>query len=157
MRHLLPSCAGILIACFAAARPASAQPAPHVPTASEAQLLSAEDARFKAELTHDAAALDRSTASDVVYSHFNGKREDKSEVMQTFTHLPFSSIKPSNRQARVIGDVGIVRGQVVRQLGDRTLSDGYLAVYAKRDGRWQLIEWVSASAPQASSAKEASK
>ncbi|MDH7639323.1 nuclear transport factor 2 family protein [Sphingomonas oryzagri] len=117
------------------------------PTRAEAALLAAEDARFNAELTHDVATLDRMTSADVVYSHVNGVREDKAGVMRTFTHLPFSSITPSNRSARVIGDVGIVRGSVVRQLPDRTLSDGYLAVYEMRDGRWQLLEWVSAAAP----------
>lgn len=130
--------AGLLIASpLAAAAPAT----------PETQLLAAEDARFQAEVAHDAAALDRATASEVVYSHMNGRREDKAAVMQSFTHIPFSSITPSARSARVIGAVGIIRGKVVRQLPDRTLSDGYLAVYTLRDDRWQLLEWVSAAMP----------
>jgi hypothetical protein len=120
-------------------------------TKAEAALLAAEDTRFEAELTHNSATLDRMTSADVVYSHVNGAREDKAGVMRTFTHLPFSSITPSNRSARVIGDVGIVRGQVVRQLSDKTLSDGYLAVYERRGGCWQLLEWASAAAPAPSS------
>jgi hypothetical protein len=128
------------LACAALPYPAQAQ-------AAGDALLTAEDTRFHAELTHDAATLDRMTATEVVYSHFTGQREDKAGVMQTFTHLPFSSITPSDRYAWVIGDVGVVRGKVVRRLGDRTLSDGYLAVYVHRGGRWQLLEWVSASPP----------
>lgn len=123
------------------------------PTVEEAGLLAAEDLRFKAELAHDAAGLDRMTADDVMYSHFNGSREAKAAVMQTFTHLPFVGITPSDRYARVIADVGIVRGSVVRTLPDRVLSDGYLAVYTKRSGHWQLLEWVSA-APVPSSSDE---
>jgi hypothetical protein len=143
--------AAILTTCpLAAIQPAASQPAAHHPATPETQLLAAEDARFKAVLAHDAAALDRMTASDVVYSHGNGKREDKAAVLQTSARLAFSSITPSARYARVIGDVGIIRGTVVRQLPDRALSDGYLAVYAKRDGRWQLLEWVSASVPPSS-------
>jgi hypothetical protein len=126
----------------------AAMPLPAMAQTPGEALLAAEDTRFHAELTHDAATLDKMTANEVVYSHFTGQREDKAGVMQTFTHLPFSSITPSDRYARVIGDVGVVRGKVTRQLPDRTLSDGYLAVYVHRDGRWQLLEWVSASAPK---------
>jgi hypothetical protein len=148
MRHPAWLNAGILIACaIAAAAPAAAQSAANEPSAPEAQLLATEDARFKAQLAHDAAALDRATASDVVYSHATGKREDKAAAMQTFLQSSFSSIEASARHARVIGDVGIIRGQLVRQLPDRTLNDGYLAVYAMRDGRWQLIEWAAGSPP----------
>lgn len=136
----------------AAARPTSPSAA-DTPTVEEAGLLAAEDLRFKAELAHDVAGLDRMTASDVVYSHFNGSRESKAAMMQTFTHLPFASITPSDRYARVIADVGIVRGRVVRALPDRVLSDGYLAVYTRRSGHWQLLEWVSAAPVPSSSDK----
>lgn len=110
-----------------------------------AQLLAVEDARFKAELAHDAAAFDRVVANDVVYSHMNGRRETKADLMARVERIPFSSIVPSERQARVLGDFGTVRGKIVRQLPDRVLTDGYLAVYVLRDGRWQLLEWASAA------------
>ena len=122
--------------------------APSTPSADVAQLLAAEDARFQAVLAHDTAALERGIADDVVYSHMTGQRDDKAAVLRSAARLSFSSIQPLERTARVIGEVGIVRGKLVRQLPDRTLTDGYLALFALRDGRWQLLEWVSA-APQA--------
>jgi hypothetical protein len=153
MRHPAWLCALILAASpLAAVTPAAAQPAPTALSAPEAQLLAAEDARFKAQLAHDAAALDRATANDLVYSHATGKREDKAAALRTFMQSSFSSIEPSDRHARVIGEVGIIRGTLVRQLPDRTLNDGYLAIYAKRDGRWQLIEWAAGSPPPAAEA-----
>lgn len=130
--------AGLLIACPLAALAADA---------TEAQLLAAEDARYQAVLTHDANALDRVLAPDLVYSHMTGKREGKAEVLQASMRMTFSSIQPVDRTARVIGTVGIIRGKLLRQLSDRTLTDGYLAVYAQRDGRWQLVEWVTANVP----------
>lgn len=139
-----------LVACpVVMAAPAAAQSITPDAQASEMQLLAAEDLRFKAQLVHDLGALDRATADDVVYSHANGKREDKAAVMQTFKQSSFRSIEPSERQARVIGDVGIIRGTLTRQLPERTLHDGYLAIYAKRDGRWQLLEWAAGSPPPA--------
>jgi hypothetical protein len=118
--------------------------------AEDAALLKAEDARFRAELTHDAATLDRMTAPEVTYTHFNGRHEDKASVMQSFTHLPFTAIEPTDRHARLYGQVGIVRGLVARQLPDRRLFDAYIAVYVRRDGRWQLVDWVSHAPPPAS-------
>lgn len=129
--------AGLLTAWL----PAAAQ------SPAEAELLAAEDARFQAQLAQDAVALERAIASDVVYSHMTGKRENKSQVLQSFKRVPLNGITPSGRSARVIGEIGIVRGKLVKQLPERALTDGYLAVYALRDGRWQLLEWVSA-APQ---------
>ncbi|WP_206243906.1 nuclear transport factor 2 family protein [Novosphingobium terrae] len=123
------------------AAPAMAQ------TPAEQALLKAEDARFHAELTHDAATLDAMTASEVTYAHFNGALEDKAGVMKDFTHIPFTAIEPANRHARLLGETGVVRGEVTRHLPDRTLHDAYLAVYVHRAGRWQLIDWVS-YAPQ---------
>lgn len=114
-------------------------------TAAAKALLAAEDLRFEAELKHDVPALGRMTADDVVYSHFTGQRQDKAAILQGAAHAPFQSITPSDRYARVIGDVGIVRGKVARQLPGRTLTDGYLAIYVRRAGRWQLLEWVTAS------------
>lgn len=131
--------AAMLIACPLAAVAADAP---------EAQLLAADDARFQAVLAHDADALERALATELVYSHMTGKREGKAEVMRNAMQMRFSAIQPSDRSARVIGEVGIIRGQVRRQLPDRVLTDGYLAVYAQRDGRWQLLEWVSANPPQ---------
>lgn len=133
----------ISLALILLASPALAHPA------AQAALIKAEDARFRAELTHDAAALDRMTAPEVTYTHFNGKHEDKASLMQSFTHLPFTAIEPSERHARMYGQVGIVRGLVARQLPDRRLFDAYIAVYVRRDGRWQLVDWVSHAAPPA--------
>lgn len=113
----------------------------------ESELMAAEDARFHAVLSHDGAALERAIADDVVYSHMTGKREGKAEVIQGSLRATFTGIEPSERRVRVIGEVGIIRGKIARQLPDRTLTDGYLAVYALRDGRWQLLEWVSANTP----------
>lgn len=116
---------------------------------AETALLHAEDQRFHAELTHDAATLDAMTAPQVTYSHFNGALEDKEGVMKSFTHIPFTAIEPSERHARVLGETGVVRGQVTRHLPDRVLHDAYLAVYVRRDGMWQLIDWVSYAPPPA--------
>jgi hypothetical protein len=144
MWHPARSIAAMLIAWPLAAVAADR---PDTPDPAEARLLAAEDARFRAVLAHDAATLERALASELTYSHMTGKRENKSQVMQGAMLAGFSAIEPSDRSARVIGDIGIIRGIVARRLPDRVLADGYLAVYTLREGRWQLLEWVSANPP----------
>lgn len=134
------------LALILCASPALAQ------NADEIALLKAEDARFRAELTHDAATLDRMTAPEVTYTHFNGKHEDKASLMQSFTHLPFTAIEPTDRHARLYGQVGIVRGLVARQLPDRRLLDAYIAVYVRQGKVWRLTDWVSHAVPPPPSA-----
>jgi len=130
------------------AAPVMAQTSPAFSPAEQA-LLKAEDTRFHAELTHDAATLDAMTAPEVTYAHFNGALEDKAGVMKSFTHIPFTAIEPTGRRARVLGETGVVRGEVTRHLPDRVLHDAYLAVYVRRAGRWQLLDWVSYAPPPA--------
>lgn len=138
---------------------AQAQPSPKAETAQSVDLppsdspaamalLASEDVRFRAEASGDTATLDRLMAKDLVYSHFTGMRQGKSAVIQMFTRMHFLSITPSQRYARVLGEVGFVRGKVVRQLAGHALTDGYIAMYVHRDGRWQLLEWASTAAPQ---------
>jgi len=48
------------------------------------------------------------------------------------------------RTARIYGDVGVTHGlQTVHLDTEVTLSDRYMGVYVKRDGRWQLVGWQS--------------
>ncbi len=133
-----------ILALVLAGTPALAQT---VPAPQETALLRAEDERFHAELTHDVATLDRMTAPGVTYAHANGALEDKASVLRSFTHIPFTAIEPANRHARVLGDTGVVRGEVTRTLPDRTLHDAYLAVYVRQGRSWQLIDWVSYAPP----------
>jgi ketosteroid isomerase-like protein len=54
--------------------------------------------------------------------------------------------------ARAYGDAGVVSGSVqarVRSAGgpERKLRTLYTAVYAKRDGAWQLVAYQSTAAP----------
>lgn len=112
-------------------------------------LLAFEDERFKAEAAADVAALARMTADDLVYSHATGMRQGKAAMIGMFQAMHFQGIIPSDRYARVLGDVGFVRGKVARQLPDRVLKDGYVAVYIRREGRWQLLEWASTALPPA--------
>ena len=135
-------------ASFAMAQAPSVPPSivttPALTPAAKA-LLAAEDVRFHAEETGDVAVLARMTADDLVYSHFPGMRQNKAAILQKFAHVPYASVVPSGRYARVIGTTGIVRGDVERKMGERILKDGYMAVYVRRAGQWQLLEWVTAS------------
>lgn len=113
------------------------------PSTAESSLLSAEDQILQAKVRRDAATIAQGFADEAVYMHANGRSQTKSEYLQAVTSstLPYRSIATQDRVVRIFGEVGITRGAINMVVGERQLADNYLAVYIRRDARWQLLDW----------------
>jgi ketosteroid isomerase-like protein len=122
---------------------------------SEHEVLQADDRRFEAMRKEDWPALEASLADDLTYVHSTARQETKAEhVGNLRAGKPFyRGIAPRDRKARVIGDVGIVNGvseMHVENAGkEQRFTVRYLAVYARRGGRWQMTAWQSTRVPDA--------
>jgi len=118
-------------------------------------VLRADDRRFEAMRKGDWAALDATLADDLTYVHSTARLESKAEHMANLragkTH--YRGIVPSDRRARVHGDVGIVNGvseMHVENAGkEQRFTIRYLAVYAKAGNNWRMIAWQSTRVPEA--------
>jgi ketosteroid isomerase-like protein len=125
------------------------------PTATEAEVLSADDRRFEAMRKEDWGALDASLADDLVYVHSTARLESKAEhVGNLRAGKPhYRGIAPRERKARVHGNVGIVNGvseMHVENAGkEQRFTIRYLAVYAKTGSAWRMIAWQSTKVPDA--------
>ena len=110
---------------------------------AEQSLLNTEDQILQAKVRRDAATIAQGFADEAVYMHANGRSQTKSEYLQAVASstLPYRSIATQDRVVRIFGEVGITRGAINMVVGERQLSDNYLAVYIKRDARWQLLDW----------------
>jgi ketosteroid isomerase-like protein len=107
----------------------------------------AEDALFHADVSRDLNVIRRGMADEVYIVHNSGEIQNRTEFVETTEKAehPITRLEIVERVARVFGDVGISRG--IKDL-DIELTPGnkahirarYLAVYLKRDGRWQLLE-----------------
>ena len=125
------------------------------PTATEADVLRADERRFDAMRKGDWAALDASLADDLIYVHSTARRESKGEhVGNLKAGKPhYRGIAPRERTAKVHGDVGIVNGiseMHVENAGkEQRFTIRYLAVYVKSAVGWRMIAWQSTKVPDA--------
>ena len=122
---------------------------------AEADVLSADDNRFEAMRKGDWDALDGALADDLTYVHSTARLESKAEhVGNLRAGKPhYRGIAPRERQARVLGPVGVVNGvseMHVENAGKaQRFTVRYLAIYAQAGGRWRLIAWQSTRVPDA--------
>jgi ketosteroid isomerase-like protein len=124
-------------------------------TATEADVLQADDRRFDAMRKGDWAALDAALAGDLTYVHSTARLESKAEhVGNLKAGKPhYRGIAPRERKARVHGNIGIVNGvsemHVERDGKEQRFTVRYLAVYAKAGDNWRMIAWQSTKVPDA--------
>jgi hypothetical protein len=108
-----------------------------------------EKARFKAQIAMDVPALRPMLADDLYYCHSTGVCQNKEDFIgfvtsgtNKYVAMDVISMKP-----RLVDGAVVVNGK----LDIRVISNGkeqhfqgiYTDVYAKRDGRWQLVTWQS--------------
>lgn len=118
--------------------------------AEMAGLLAAEDARFHAQIARDAEAVARGMADECLYTHATGRIQTKKDYIAALAGgFAPRAITTQDRTARVFGKVGVVHGIRIATMGERSMTDSYLAVYVRRDGRWQLLAWQTSPPPPA--------
>jgi ketosteroid isomerase-like protein len=112
-----------------------------------------ERARFAAMTRPDVNALEAMLADDLVYCHSDGQCETKVEFLETIRseRIRYRAIEVLELRPRVVGDAVVVHGSIAIDgvLGGqpRKLRIVYTDVYARREGRWQLIAWQSTRLP----------
>jgi hypothetical protein len=112
-----------------------------------------ERARFKAQIALDVPALRPMLADDLYYCHSTGVCQNKEEFIGFVTSgtNKYLAMDVISMKARLVDGAMVVNGK----LDMRVISNGkeqhfqgiYTDVYAKRDGRWQLVTWQSTRLP----------
>jgi catechol 2,3-dioxygenase-like lactoylglutathione lyase family enzyme len=123
---------------------------PGAGTAAAKQLADAEDQLFQAKVRKDFDALAKGLADEALYVHVPGLTQTKSEHIEQIRNgrLDYRSIATEDRLVRVFGNVGITRGKIIQTVGERNNNESYLAVYIRRDGRWQMLDWRTSPIPK---------
>jgi len=154
LRRTMPAALFALASLLSVACPAK-------DNAREAALRAAEIARFEANVKADTAALDKLLAEDLAYTHSTGALETKSQFIASLTNgaTDYVSMEPAIESLRVIGNVGLIRGNanVTVKLGGATSTFviSYDDAWLWKDGRWQLTSWRSTRLPDAAVRNEA--
>ena len=102
----------------------------------------------------DVAALRELLADDLVYTHSSAKVDTKQSLLDGMESgsTVYRSIEPSEVRAQALGDAVVLTG--VARIGvtsnGRPLEFGvrFTDVYARRDGRWQMVAWQSTRLPE---------
>lgn len=93
----------------------------------------------------DTAELNRLLSDDLTYTHSTGQTQNKAEFIASVSRreIQYHSIDVESSSARVYGDIAVVVSHLRIELtsGGRnfTLHAGFLDVWAKKNGRWQMV------------------
>lgn len=118
-------------------------------------LLTAEDARFAAQVARDTRQLDIMLDDPLVYIHSNALVESRADflesiqsgriVYQSMQAEPGRRLRSIGRRQRVVNGVVRVKGLYNQQ--DFSLRLRYTAVYTRKNNRWLLNSWQSTRIP----------
>jgi ketosteroid isomerase-like protein len=124
-----------------------------VSTAALGEVEAVERARFKAWIAADAAAMRPMLGEDLVYCHSTGQCQNKDEIVASIASRDtiYHAMDIVYMKPRLVDGAVVINGK----LNIRAESGGkvaefqgiYTDVYAKRDGRWQLVSWQSTRVP----------
>ena len=101
----------------------------------------------QAVIQRDEAALQRLLADDLLYSHANGRTQNKAEYIAAVTKGPgrYESFHDTDTTIRVYGKTAVLTGYVDVKLAQReSYRVRTLEVYVENNGRWQMAAHQSA-------------
>ena len=116
-------------------------------TITVAEALQAEDARFKAQMSGDGAAMKKLFGDDLVYIHSSTLVDTKQSFIESITsgNVKYRSMHRGDSTVRTYGGVAIVSGsakfEVTVKGENRSLDLLYHAIWAKRIAGAQFISW----------------
>ena len=109
--------------------------------------------RMHAMAAKDVATLQSVLADDLIYTHSSARLDTKKSLVDNMTSgaTVYSSVEPSDVKAQDLGDTVVLTGiaQIKVTANGNSLAFGvrFTDVYAKRDGRWQMVTWQSTRLP----------
>ena len=121
---------------------------------AEAELNRLEDLRYEAMKNSDAETMDKLFANDMVYQTLQGLTYDKPSYIALFKSgdVKINSFRRENSRVKFYGDTATVMATAYLDAtfkGEpRQIALFYLNVWAKRDGRWQLVARQSTALPK---------
>lgn len=117
-------------------------------------VIAAETARADALIRADYDAVERLLGDDLTYTHSTSVLDTKAAFLESLRsgRLRYQQVQHEEPKVRVLGDVGIINSTVrivaVNRGQENRNHLRVTIVYAKRDGRWQMVAWQSTRIPQ---------
>jgi ketosteroid isomerase-like protein len=109
--------------------------------------------RMQAMATKDVATLESLIADDLIYTHSSARLDTKRSLIDNMTSgsTVYTAVEPSDVKAQDLGDTVVLTGiaQIKVTANGNPMAFGvrFTDVYAKRNGRWQMVTWQSTRLP----------
>jgi ketosteroid isomerase-like protein len=109
--------------------------------------------RMQAMAAQDVATLEALIADDLVYTHSSARLDTKRSLIDNMTSgkTVYTDCVPSDVKAQDLGDTVVLTGvaQIKVTVGGTPNAFGvrFTDVYARRNGRWQMVTWQSTRLP----------
>ena len=120
----------------------------------EKQIVELERERLKAMINADSEALNSILSDDLTYIHTTTREDSKKSLIDSLASggLSYKSMDTEGVKVRIYGDAAVVTGSAAIKVssGGRLLEFSILFtdVYAKQEGRWQMVAWQSTRKPE---------
>lgn len=117
------------------------------------EALLAEDARYRAQMSGDGAAMGELFGDDLVYIHSSTLQDTKVSFIESITsgNVRYRTMSRGEPRVRTYGCIAIVSGgakfEVTVKGEDRTLNLLYHAVWAKRGSGVEFVSWQATRLP----------
>jgi ketosteroid isomerase-like protein len=116
----------------------------------EQEVLAADGERVRALLANDLPALEALLGDDLAYVHSNGMLDTKASYIGSLRSgtSRYLSMDMSDVSVRALGEnVAVINAKFDARVqvrgGEVNPKPRVLIVYARRDGRWQMVAWQS--------------
>ena len=109
--------------------------------------------RMTAMANKDLATLNEIISDDLIYTHSSARLDTKKSLIGNMESgsTVYTSVVPSDVKAQDLGDTVVLTGecQIKVTTGGTPNAFGvrFTDVYARRDGRWQMVTWQSTRLP----------
>ena len=109
--------------------------------------------RMQAMAAKDITTLEGLLADDLVYTHSSARLDTKQSLIVGMTSgsTVYTSVEPSDVKAQDFGDTVVLTGvcqiKVTANGTPNAFGVRFTDVYAKRNGRWQMVTWQSTRLP----------
>ncbi len=117
------------------------------------RIIALDKARMAAMAAKDIAKLNELLGDDLIYTHSSARLDTKQSLIGAMESgsTVYTSVEPSDVVAQDLGDTVVLTGvaqiKVVSKGTPNAFGVRFTDVYAKRDGRWQMVAWQSTKLP----------
>ena len=112
-----------------------------------------EERRYEAMRRADLAALGELLSEDLVYTHSNAARDDKSSYLEKVgaKFFDYHRIDHEDQRIKVHGDVALVTGVMKADVSlngaPKSLNNRYLAIWLRDDAGWRFAAYAPTPIP----------